>query len=128
MKKILKLTLSVALAFVCIFSFTACKKKVSDTTVDTSKVASVNGVNTNGGMTVVHDGYLYFINGVKTNDGSSLEDNTQSAICRVKFNSSTNEIDDETYEVVVDNLVGYKNGSIHFFGDYMYYATPCTAM
>lgn len=126
MKKILKLTLSVALAFVCIFSFTACKKKVSDTTVDTSKVASVNGVNTNGGMTVVHDGYLYFINGIKTNDGSSLEGNTQSAICRVKFNSSTNEIDDETYEVVVDNLVGYKNGSIHFFGDYMYYAAPCT--
>lgn len=126
MKKILKLTLSVALAFVCIFSFTACKKKVSDTTVDTSKVLSVNGVNTNGGMTVVHDGYLYFINGVKNNDGTTLEDNTQAAICRVKFNASTNAVDDDTYEVVVDNLVGYKNGSIHFFGDYMYYATPCT--
>lgn len=126
MKKILKITLSVALAFVCVFSFTACKKKVSDTTVDTSKVASINGVNTNGGMTVVHDGYLYFINGTKTNDGTALTGNTLSAICRVKFDSSTNKVDDSTYEVVVDNLVGFKNGSIHFFGDYMYYATPCT--
>ncbi len=126
MKKILKITLSVALAFVCVFSFTACKKKVSDTTVDTSKVASTNGVSTNGGMTVVHDGYLYFINGTKTNDGTSLEKNKQSAICRVKYNSETGAIDDATYEVVVDNLVGYNNGSIYFFGDYMYYATPCS--
>ena len=125
MKKILKFTLSIALAFVCIFSFTACKDDVSDTTVDTSKVMSVNGVNTNGGMTVVHDGYLYFINGTKTNDGTSIEGNTLSAICRVKFDASTNKVDDETYEVVVDNLVGFKNGSIHFFGDYMYYAAPC---
>ena len=66
MKKILKVTLSVALAFVCIFSFTACKKKVSSTTVDTSKVVSTNGTSTNGGVTVVYDGYLYFINGTKT--------------------------------------------------------------
>ena len=126
MKKILKLTLSVALAFVCIFSFTACKKKVSDTTIDTSKVLSINGVNTNGGMTVVHDGYLYFINGTKNNDGTSLKNNKLSAICRVKFDASTNKVDDATYEVVVDNLVGFKNGSIHFFGDYMYYAAPCS--
>lgn len=125
MKKILKIILSVALAFVCVFSFTACKKKVSDTTVDTSKVASTHGVSTNGGMTVVHDGYLYFINGTKTNDGTSLEDNTQSAICRVKYNGETHAIDDTTYEVVVDSLVGFNNGSIHIFGDYMYYATPC---
>ena len=65
MKKILKVTLSVALAFVCVFSFTACKKKVSATTVDTSKVVSTNGISTNGGVTVVYDGYLYFINGTQ---------------------------------------------------------------
>lgn len=124
MKKILKLTLSLALAFVCVLSFTACKKKVSPTSVDTAKVASTNGVSTNGGVTVVHDGYLYFINGTRTNDGTSLKKNKRSAICRVKYNNGT--IDDTSYEVVVDNLVGYKNGSLYFFGDYMYYATPCT--
>ena len=119
MKKILKLTLSVVLAFVCVFSFTACKKKVSATTVDTSKVAS------NGGITAVYDGYLYFINGTRKNEGTSLTKNTRSAICRVKYNAD-GSVDGSTYEVVVDNLVGYKNGSLYFFGDYMYYATPCT--
>lgn len=126
MKKILKITLSVALAFVCVFSFTACKKKVSSTTVDVSKVMSTNGVSTNGGMTAVYDGYLYFINGTKTNDGTNLKKNTLSAICRVKYDSSTQKVDDNTYEVVVDNLVGFDNGSLYFFGDYMYYATPCS--
>lgn len=126
MKKILKITLSVALAFVCVFSFTACKKKVSSTTVDVSKVMSTNGVSTNGGMTAVYDGYLYFINGTKTNDGTNLKKNTLSAICRVKYDSSTQKVDDSTYEVVVDNLVGFEDGSLYFFGDYMYYATPCS--
>lgn len=123
MRKILKLTLSVALAFVCLFSFTACKKKVSDTTVDTSKVVSTNGVTTNGGVTAVYDGYLYFINGTKTNDGTSQSKNTKSAICRVKYDKGT--IDDKTYEIVVDDLVGFDDGSLYFFGDYMYYTTPC---
>ena len=123
MKKFLKITLSLCLAFVTVFSFTACKKKVSDTTVNLDKVASTNGVSTNGGMTVVYDGYLYFINGTKTNDGTSLDDNKQSAICRVKYNNG--KIDDSTYEVVVDDLVGFNKGSLHFFGDFMYYATPC---
>ena len=124
MKKILKVTLSVALAFVCVFSFTACKKKVSATTVDTSKVVSTNGISTNGGVTVVYDGYLYFINGTKAADGTNLKKNKRSAICRVKYDNGT--IDDKTYEVVVDGLVGFDDGSLHFFGDYMYYAVPCS--
>ena len=66
MKKFLKGCLSLALMFVVVFSLTACKTKLSDTTVDTSKVKSTNGVSTNGGMTVVHGNYLYFINGTKT--------------------------------------------------------------
>lgn len=123
MKKFLKISLSLCLAVVTIFSFTACKKKVSETTISVDKVATTNNVSTNGGMTVVYDGYLYFINGTKTNDGTSLDDNKQSAICRVKYNNGS--IDDSTYEVVVDSLVGFDDGSLHFFGDYMYYTTPC---
>lgn len=124
MKKILKITLSVALAFVCLFSFTACKKKISATTVDTSKVAASNGESTNGGISVVHDGYLYFINGMKTNDGTGLSGNKKSAICRVEYNNGT--IDEDTYEIVVDDLVGFEDGSLYVFGDFLYYTTPCS--
>lgn len=125
MKKILKITFSVVLAFVCVFSFTACKKKISATTVDVSKTI-VNGVQSNGGVTAVYGDYLYFFNGVRTNDGTTLEDVTRSAIYRVKYNAADGSIDETTYEVVVDNLAGYEKGSLYFFGDYMYYATPCT--
>lgn len=125
MKRLLKSCLAVAVIFCMALSFTACGTKVSDTTVDTKKVGVVNGVSTNGGMTAIHDGYLYFINGTITNDGTSLKKNVQSAICRVKYNASTGETSGDA-EVVVGNLVGFSNGSIRFYGDYMYYATPCS--
>ena len=54
----------------------------------------------------------------------NLNKNKKSAICRVKYDNGT--IDDKTYEVVVDGLVGFDDGSLHFFGDYMYYAVPCS--
>ena len=120
--KNLKRILSVVIAFVCVFTFTACKPSVSATTTDMSKTI-YNEQMTNGGVTIVHDGYLYFINGTKTNDGKSSTKNVKSAICRVKMNDE-GEIDDKTYEVVVDNLVGYNNGSMVIFGDYLYYAAP----
>jgi len=126
MKKFLKGCLSLALMFVVVFSFTACKTKLSDTTVDTSKVKSSNGVSTNGGMTVVHGNYLYFINGTKTNDGTNLEDNTRSAIYRVKYDIKSGEINKKSYERVVSNLAGFEKGSLYIFGDFLYYAVPCT--
>lgn len=122
MKKILKGLLCLAVAFVCVVNLTACKKKVSDTTTNTEKTI-YNGEATNGGATLVHDGYLYFINGTKTNDGTSATKNTKSAICRVKMDNE-GELDSDTYEVVVDNLVGFSNGSMSIFGDYLYFTTP----
>lgn len=122
MKKIFKGILSFAVAFIVLFNFTACKTPLSATTTDSSKTV-YSGKDTNGGVTLVHDGYLYFINGTKTNDGTSATKNTRSAICRVKLGEE-DKIDEESYEVVVDNLVGYKNGSIFIFGDFLYYATP----
>ena len=124
MKKILKGIVSLALIFVVTFSLTACKDKVSDTTVDTSKVKSINGATTNGGMTLVHGDYLYFINGTKTNDGTSSSGNTRAGIYRVKYNVETGEIDDDTYERVVSSLAGFNNGSLYIFGDFLYYAVP----
>lgn len=125
MKKFLMSCFSLVLAVTVVFSFTACKTKLSKTTTDTTNVKAVNGVSTNGGITVVHGDYLYFINGTKTNDGKSQSKNKRSAICRVKYNVATGEVDANSYEVVVDSLVGFEDGSLYFFGDFMYYATPC---
>lgn len=125
MKKFLKCCFSFVLALTVVFSFTACKTKLSKTTVDSSKVKVINGVSTNGGITAVYGDYLYFINGTKTNDGTSLTKNKRSAICRVKYNTETGKVSSSTYEVVVDSLVGFDNGSMHFFGDFLYYTTPC---
>ncbi len=125
MKKLIKSCLSIVLAATVVFSFTGCKKKLSATTVNTENVKVVNGVSTNGGMTVVHGDYLYFVNGTKSNDGKSAKKNTRSAICRVKYDASTGKVTDtNSYEVVVSDLVGFKNGSMYFFGDFIYYATP----
>ena len=125
MKKILKTCLVVLVAVCVAFPLVACKKKVSPTTTNVDNVKIVNGKTTNGGLSVVHGEYLYFINGTKTNDGSSQSGNTRSAICRVKYNAQTGETSGEM-EVVIDELVGYANGSINIFGDYLYYVTPCS--
>ena len=126
MKKLLKSCLSIVLAATAIFSFTACKTKLSKTTVNTNKVKVVNGVTTNGGITAIYDGYLYFINGTKTNDGTSSKKNTKSAICKVRYDETTGTVDKNTYKVVVSDLVGFEDGSLYFFGDFMYYAKPCS--
>lgn len=124
MKKFLKSFVVVLLVFCVAFPLTACKKKISSTTTGVDKVKVVNGVSTNGGMTVIYDGYLYFINGVKDVDDESLKGNTRSAIVRVKYDETTGKTSGDR-EIVVDELVGFKYGTLNFFGDFMYYATPC---
>ncbi len=126
MKKLIKSCVCVLLMCVVAISVTACGKKLSPTTTDTSSVKSTNGVSTNGGMTVVAGDYLYFINGTKTNDGTSIKKNTRAAIYRVKYNTETGEIDDTTYEKLVSSLVGFEKSSLYVFGDFLYYAIPCS--
>lgn len=124
MRKVFKSCLLVLVAVCVSFSLVGCKKKISPTTTNTENIKTSNGVSTNGGMTVVNGEYLYFINGTKTNDGSSQSKNTKSAICRVKYDMATGETSGDM-EVVVDELVGFSDGSIHIFGDFLYYTTPC---
>lgn len=124
MKRILKSCLLVLVAVCVSFSFVGCKKKVSPTSTNTDNVKYSNGVTTNGGMTVVHGDYMYFINGTKENDGTSQKKNKRSAICRVKYDIATGKTSGKM-EVVVDELVGFSDGALHVFGDYLYYATPC---
>ncbi len=123
MKKFFKCALSLALVFVVVFSLTGCKKKISKTTTDTSNVKIVKNESTNGGITVVYGEYLYFINGTKTNDGTSAKNNKRSGIYRIKYDVSTGKTTGDA-ECVVGDLVGFSNGSLYFFGDFMYYATP----
>ncbi len=123
MRKFIKCVLSVALVFVVAFSVTGCKKKISSTSVNTDKVMSIDGKSTNGGTTVVYNGYLYFINGTKTNDGTNAKDNVRGGVYRVSYDKETGKLGSK-YEVVVKDLVGYENGSLYFFGDFMYYTTP----
>ena len=118
MKKFFKGLLLSVLAFVCVFAFSACGDPISDTTVDLSKVEISNGQTTNGGITTIYNGYLYFINGTKTNDGKSATGNKRGAIARVKIDAE-GKLDETTYEILVDDLVGFSNGSLYFFGDYM---------
>ncbi len=126
MKNILKACACFVMAFVCLIGFSACGKKVSPTTTNNSKTI-YNGVQTNGGITAVYNGYLYFINGTKSKDGADLKKTKRGAICRVKIDSE-GKIDSNSYEVVVENLAGYDYGSLYFFGDYMYYTTPNSAV
>ena len=126
MKRFFKGLICCVVALTSVLGLSACGKKISNTTPDYSKTV-YNDQKTNGGITAVYNGYLYFINGTKTNDGTKLTKNTRSAICRVKINSD-GSLDDDSYEVVIDNLVGYDYGSIYIFGDFLYFTTPNAAV
>lgn len=124
MKRILKITTTICLAVFIIFGFTACGVPLSSTKVDDSK-SIVNKVSTNGGTTAIYDNYLYFINGTKTNNGTSSRGTTQGAICRVKYDVDAGKVEENAeVELVVSDLVGFEDGSINIFGDFLYYTTP----
>ena len=121
MKKIYKALICFALIVCSLFAFSACGSiNWSKTTNDTTKISN------NGGVLVVRDGYMYFINGTKTNNGTGNKgDVVQSAIYRVAVDADGKIADNAKYEKVVNNLVGFDNGSVFAFGDFIYYTTPC---
>ena len=124
MKKFIKSILSISLLVLVVFGFTACKTPLSSTTIVDDK-SIVDGTSTNGGTTAIYGDYLYFINGQKTNDGTSSRGTTQGAICRVKYDLEAGKVaEDAKVEIVVSDLVGYEDGSINIFGDFLYYTTP----
>lgn len=139
MKKILKSLFAIVLCVLTCVSFAGCKEaKWSKTTNDTTKVSS------NGGATVYHNGWLYFINGTKeVNEANNTGVTIQAGIYRVKTDENGNILYNETtiqesgetktvkefaaMEPVVKSLTGFDNGSLHIFGDYLYYVTPSKA-
>ena len=134
MKKILKTLIASILCFCTIFAFTACGTPLSKTT------NSEEGTISNGGISVYHDGWLYFINGTKTVNEANVKSNVvNGGIYRVKtdengkilYNVTTdgdgNEIKTiQEIQPVINKIVGFKYGSIHIYGDFLYYATPST--
>ena len=78
-----------------------------------------------------YNGYLYFINGTKTNDGTGNQTGkvVKSAIYKAKCDEDGNVVlnsDGSIAQIsqVVSSLVGFSNGSLHIFGNYLYYTTP----
>jgi len=118
-------------AIICVvtsFSLFGCSPSWTGFSNSTDKVVS------NSGVAVEHDGYLYFINGTKSTGATANTGNiVQGAIYKVKLNDdgsvnyteAEKEEDRELSEVtkVVNALVGFDEGSIHIFGDYLYYVT-----
>jgi len=134
MKKIVSSIFACLLVVCSLFGLAACNKdlKLSKTT------NSTEGVISNGGMTVYNDGWLYFINGTKTNNqDNNSGKNVQGAIYRAMADEKGEILYEEVeqdgktikkfkkVERVVSNLVGFKNGQLFIFGDFLYYTTPC---
>ncbi len=121
MKKFCKILVCFMLVVCTVFTFAACNSvNWTKTTNDTSKVTN------NGGILTVRGGYMYFINGTKENNGKGNKGNIiQSAIYKVAIDDKGDIADDAKYEKVVNALVGFDNGSVFAFGDYIYYTTPC---
>ena len=125
MKKFLKAFVAVVLVMVSAIALVACKPGYRETTNATTGVVS------NGGSAIKYGGYLYFINGTNENNGENNTAGTvtRGAIYRAKLNDQGDVYLDDNgnitqTEVVVSSLVGYKNGSISIFGDYLYFASP----
>ncbi len=142
MKKFLKTFVIILVCLVSCVGFAGCgKKKFSPTTNITTAVES------NGGIVLRHQNWIYFINGTRTNDeANNTQKSNIAAIYRVqtedngeiayKSQPEATATDDEEneepkeflkIEKVVQSLTGFDDGSIFIFGDYLYYSTPCTS-
>jgi len=138
MKKIFKSFLAIVLCVLTCASFAGCNNQTwSKTTNDNKNIVS------NGGSAVYHNGWVYFINGTKeVNELNNKGKTVQAGIYRAKTDENgkivykvtqpatedKEEVKEiETIEPVVKSLVGFKNGSLYIFGDYLYYVTPSKA-
>ena len=125
MKKIFKVLLTFVFVAVVVTSFAACAPSWSGFSTDTTNV------NSNSGIAVKFNNYLYFVNGLKDTSADANKGNiVRGAIYKVKLNNdgtiAYSDEDKKTFEdmqKVVNALVGFDNGSIHIFGNYLYYAT-----
>lgn len=129
MKKVYSLAI-VLLLVICAF-FTGCANK--GLPENPSLDATVYG---NGGIAVIKEDYLYFVNGYddaskftsyKVNNVEGKVE--RGAIYRTKLDANGNVQRDEegfllSCERVVSKTVGFDNGGFYIIGDYIYFLTP----
>lgn len=91
-------------------------------------------VTSNGGMAVQKGNYLYFVNGY-VNSGTLVEGNNKygkvqnSGIYRAQLDEQGQLLKDEennltNVELLVPKVVGFENGGIYIFDNYIFYASP----
>ena len=99
----------------------------------TPNPATDANVVSNGGMTVVKENYLYYINGYLDESKLTGDDNkqgkvTHSAIYRTKIVDGKIVKDEDGFvpdtELVVSRVSGFSNGGFYIIDDYLYYTTP----
>ncbi len=130
-KKILSVLIMCFLAFSVVL--TGCKDRgLGDNPDKNAPVTS------NGGMSVVKDDYLYFVNGYV--DETSIEKGdltskkydagnvTRGAIYRTKLEDAQISKDKDGFlnnaDLVVSRVVGFESGGFYIIGNTIYYATP----
>ena len=121
MKKILIGIFSICLCAICAIGFVGCKKsEYGATTTDLTKVTA------NGGACTVYNGELYFVNGTLSNNGSNNGGKTLGSIYKVALEDDGSIAENATYTKIVDNLVGFDDGSVTIIGNSLYYVMPGT--
>lgn len=126
MKKITKILLVVCLCVCTCFGFVACDKTKLSATTNTT-----DGVISNGGSVLQYNGYVYFLNGSSEFDSSNTNNVVHGAIYKAKCDEFGNVLVDSDgkpsdLERVVSSLAGFDKGSLHIFGNFLYYTTPNT--
>lgn len=118
MKKILSLMLVVAIMITSL-TFVGCKKDEIS--------FSLNGVQSNGGLGVIKDGYLYYINGGTTDLTSKDSQVVESAsIYKRAVDSNGNPVKGEDPQIVYEGIAGFNKSKLYIFGEHLYFATPST--
>lgn len=116
LKKILSGVLAVIMMVSLTVIFSGCSNKND---------YNLSGVVSNGGLGVIKDGYLYYVNGGtdKFEDYASKVEEA-SSIYKRAVDASGNPIEGAEPQLVYKGIAGFKYGSLHIFGDYIYFATP----
>lgn len=118
MKKFLSMLLATVVMCVSL-TFVGCKKGDEN--------FSLSGVVSNGGLGVIKEGYLYYINGTTTELETEVEQVvTSTSIFKVKVDANGNKIAGEEPQIVYRGVAGFAKSSLHIFGDYIYFALPST--
>lgn len=116
LKKILSTCMALAFVIISALTLSGCSN-VKD--FNTEKILS------NGGMALIHEGYMYYIAG-GTDDLADADAETikSSSIYKRAVDESGNPIEDKDPELVYSGIAGFKNGGLFAFGEYLYFTTP----